>query len=123
MLYHDDLIVYSQARLVKFVERFGMEIFEVRQLPLRAVTIRYYARNIGGRTEPMSPSVMDLREYEHARGFDTVKTYLAYADRVAKTRSDLMELLGRLKRRSQRLIGYGASGAATTIMAYCGIDG
>jgi SAM-dependent methyltransferase len=123
MMYHEHMSYYSLASLAKFLERFGMEIFDVRRLPLRAGTIRYYARNIGGRAEPMSPSVMDLREYEHARGFDTVKTYLAYADRVAKTRSDLMELLGRLKQRSQRIIGYGASGRATTIMAFCGIDG
>jgi methylation protein EvaC len=121
MMYHEHMSYYSLASLVRFLERFGMEIFEVRRLPLRAGTIRYYARNIGGRKEPVSPSVTELREYERARGFDTVKTYLTYADRVAKTRTDLMELLGRLKQEGRRIIGYGASGRATTIMAFCGI--
>jgi methylation protein EvaC len=123
MMYHEHMSYYSLASLEKFLERFGMEIFEVRRLPLRAGTIRYYARNIGRRKEPVSPSVAELREYERARGFDTVKTYLAYGDRVAKTRDDLMELLGRLRQEGRRIVGYGASGRATTIMAFCGIDG
>lgn len=123
MMYHEHMSYYTLASLVKFFERFGMEIFDVTRLPLRAGTIRYYARNIGARAEPVSSSVAELREYERARGFDTVKTYLAYADRVEKTRADLMELLGRLKRDGRRIIGYGASGRATTIMAFCGIDG
>jgi len=122
MMYHEHMSYYSLASLVKFLARFGMEIFDIKRLPLRAGTIRYYARNLGGRREPVAPSVAGLREYERAHGFDTVKTYLAYADRVAKTRADLMDLLGKLKWEGRRIIGYGASGRATTIMAFCGID-
>jgi len=122
MMYHEHMSYYSLASIAKFFERFGMEIFDVRRLPLRAGTIRYYARNIGHRSEPVSSSVAELREYERNRGFDAARTYLAYADRVAKTRKDLRELLGRLKGEGRRIIGYGASGRATTIMAFCGID-
>ena len=41
---------------------------------------------------------------------------------MKKTRADLTDLLTRLKRDGKRLIGYGASGRATTIMTFCGID-
>jgi methylation protein EvaC len=122
MMYHEHMSYYSLASLTKFLARFGMEIFDVRRLPLRAGTIRYYARNIGNRREPASSGVTELETYEQVRGFDTVQTYLAYADRVTKTREDLMTLLGRLKREGHRIIGYGASGRATTISAFCGID-
>jgi hypothetical protein len=99
-----------------------MEIFDIKRLPLRAGTIRYYARNIGQRGEPVSLSVQELDEYERSRGFHRASTYLAYADRVKEARCDLMGLLGRLKGEGKRLIGYGASGRATTIMNFCGID-
>jgi len=122
MMYHEHMSYYSLASLTTFLARFGMEIFDVRRLPLRAGTIRYYARNIASRREPASSHVTELGAYERAHGFDAVQTYLAYANRVAKTREDLMTLLGRLKREGRRVIGYGASGRATTISAFCGID-
>ena len=122
MMYHEHMSYYSLASLQRFLARFGMEIFDVKRLPLRSGTIRYYARNIGQRPGPVSPRVVELAEYEASHGFNTVETYLAYADRVKKTRADLTDLLTRLKRDGKRLIGYGASGRATTIMTFCGID-
>src|SRR5207253_2978223 len=122
MMYHEHMSYYSLASLIKFLGRFGLEIFDVKRLSLRSGTIRYYARNIGQRSGPVSPTVAELAEYEASRGFNAAAAYLAYADRVKKTRADLIDLLDRLKHEGKRLIGYGASGRATTIMAFCGID-
>ena len=38
-----------------------------------------------------------------------------------KTRAELMALLGRLKAEGKRIVGYGASGRANTMIQYCGI--
>ncbi len=121
MMYHEHMSYYSLRSLELFFERFEMEVFDVEKLPLRAGTIRYYVQKRGGR-EPISPRVHELREYELGRGYHVVDTFLQYAARVEKSRADLVGLLTRLRGEGKRIIGYGASGRATMIMNYGGID-
>lgn len=122
MMYHEHMSYYTLRSLELFFERFGMEVFDVEKLPLRAGTIRYYVRNKGRRRETISPRVQELRDYERDRGYHRVETFFQYAERVQKSRADLIGLLGRLRREGKRIIGYGGSGRSTMIMNYCGID-
>ena len=121
MIYHEHLSYYSSMSLVKFCERFGMEIFDVKKMPLRSGTTRYYVRNVGKRLESVSPAVQELLNYEKERGLDDLDTYKGFASMVEQSRTDLMALLQRYKAEGKTVIGYGASGRATTIMSYCGI--
>ena len=123
MIYHEHFSYYSLKALSLFLERFGMEIFDVKYIPgVRAGAVRYYARNMGKRPEPVSSSVKDMIQSERDKGYDKVETYLGYADRVNSTREQLLALLDRLKGDGKNIIGYGASGRGTIIMNYCGID-
>src|SRR5207244_12945421 len=56
------------------------------------------------------------------RGYHVVGTFVQYAGRVEKSREDLVGLRARLRGEGKRIIGYGASGRATMIMNYGGID-
>ncbi len=124
MIYHEHLSYYSLMALKKFLKRFGMEIFDVKFIPgVRSGAARFFARNIGKRTEAISPAVAALEESEKQKGFDKVDTYLDYAKKVNGTRQELLKLLDKLKKQGSTIIGYGASGRGTTIMNYCGIDG
>ena len=98
-------------------------MFEVKKIPLRSGTLRFYAQRRAARRHPVSPSVGAQREEESARGLLDAATYRSFGGRVRKTKDDLLHLLGQLKTEGKQIIGYGASGRATTIMNYCGIDG
>jgi SAM-dependent methyltransferase len=122
MIYHEHQSYYSLVSLMNFMKRFGMEVFEVKRIPLRAGTIRFYVRNIGQRGI-VDRSVEDLLAYERGRKLDDLSTYQDFGKKVESTKVELMALLSRLKKQRKMIIGYGASGRATTIMTYCGIDG
>ncbi len=123
MIYHEHFSYYSLMALQRFFQRVGMEIFDVKAIPgVRAGTMRFYVRNVGERAEPISAAVGILLAREQAMHLDELGTYAEFAVRVHRSREDLLELLGRLKRQGKRMIGYGASGRATTIMNFCGID-
>lgn len=121
MIYHEHMSYYSLMALQWLFQRFGMEVFDVQRISLRAGTLRFYARNIGARDEPISPAVDDLQAYELERGMDREETYREFGERVHETKVDLIALLDDLKKRGERIIGYGASGRATVIMNYCNI--
>jgi methylation protein EvaC len=121
MIYHEHMSYYSLMALQWLFQRFGMEVFDVQRISLRAGTLRFYARNIGARDEPISPAINDLQTYELERGMDREETYREFGERVHETKVDLIALLDDLKERGERIIGYGASGRATVIMNYCNI--
>jgi methylation protein EvaC len=124
MIYHEHMNYYSLKSLRSFLSQFDMEIFDLQNLPgIRSGSVRFYARNIGQRSEPISPAVSDMDEYEESMGFNEPSTYSKYAARVNKTRLDLLEMLDKIKSEGKTVIGYGASGRGTVIMNYCGIDG
>jgi len=123
MIYHEHMSYYSLKSLNSFLRKFDMEIFDLRNIPgVRSGSVRFYSRNIGQRDEKISPAVYTMNRCEEEKGFDTVATYSKYAERVAETRNQLLDLLKRLKNEGKTIIGYGASGRGTIIMNYCGID-
>ena len=123
MIYHEHLSYYSLRALSLFLKQFGMEIFDMTFTPgVRSGAVRFYAKNIGKRSDEISIKVTDLAELEDKKGFHIADTFLGYAQKVNNTREKLMDLLGKLKNDGKTIIGYGASGRGTTIMNYCGID-
>ncbi len=122
MIYHEHLSYYSLLTLEKFLKRYDMELFDVKETSIHGGSIRFYARNIGKRQEPVSETVTVLREKELKDKLDFVDTYLGFGERVNKTKGDLISLLERIKSENRKIVGYGASGRATIITNYCGID-
>lgn len=124
MIYHEHMNYYSIKALIPFLKSFDMEIFDVRFIEkVRSGSVRFYVRNIGERSESISPKVAEMIKFEEDRGFDSVDIYSAYTAKVNATRDQLLDLLNRLKKKGKSIIGYGASGRGTIIMNYCGIDG
>lgn len=124
MIYHEHMSYYSFITLMRFLKMFDMEIFDVKYIHgVRSGTVRFYARNIGQRTEKISSAVADMIKYEQNKGFDKVEVYAKYAEQINNTRDQLLSLLNRFKKEGKTIIGYGASGRGTIIMNYCGIDG
>jgi SAM-dependent methyltransferase len=124
MIYHEHMSYYSLMALDNFLEAYGMEIFDTTFTPgVRSGAVRFYARNIGKRSDPVSDAVRKMRNDEIARGYDKEQTFINYAQKVAGTRTELIKVLKELKKQGKTIIGYGASGRGTTIMNFCGIDG
>ncbi|MBI3565130.1 MAG: class I SAM-dependent methyltransferase [Elusimicrobia bacterium] len=123
MMYHEHMSYYTLACLEKFLGRYGLEVFEVKKIALRSGTLRFYAQRKAAHPHPVSPTVQAQRDEEKAKGLLDAKTYEGYGAKVAKTKKDLLALLDKIEAEGKSVIGYGASGRATTIMNYCGIDG
>lgn len=124
MIYHEHCNYYSLSALEHFFGRVDMEIFDVEFTPgVRSGAVRFSARHKGGRIEPVSERVATMRAHEVEQGYGKRETFLAYGEKIQKTKTDLLALLSKLKAEGKTIIGYGASGRGTMVMNYCGIDG
>jgi len=122
MIYHEHLYYYSLLALENFFSRFGMVVFDVKSISIHAGSMRYYVCKAAGRhAKDPSCRVEQLRNEERRKGFDRYETYVRFAADVYSRKVALMNFLARLRAEGRRVVGYGASGRANTIIQYCGI--
>jgi hypothetical protein len=73
-----------------------------------------------GEADP-DPSVAAILEEEAALGIDSASYFRDFASRVDTLRSELRELLARLRAQGRRIAGYGAAAKATVLLNALGV--
>lgn len=116
-IYHEHLCYFSMTALDALFRRHGLYINDVRQLSIHGGSLRIYAE----KKEDVKASVSDMLADEKAVGLDRFDYYRDFADRVRKTCADLKSLIGDLKAKGHRLVGYGAAAKATTLINFAHI--
>ena len=123
MIYHEHIYYYSLITLQNFFAKFELEIFNIKPIPIHGGSMRYYVRNINKlKKEKKSLKVLNLQKIELQKGYNVKETFLNYAKEVNITKDNLMSLLNKLKKKRKKIVGYGASGRANTLIQYCGIN-
>jgi SAM-dependent methyltransferase len=122
MMYHEHPSYYSLHSLKEFLEIFDMHVFNVKPLKLRAGLMRYYIQNRDSGKRKITKNVERLLAKEKKDGLHKYETYKNYFKRINYSKKHLMKLLEDLKKNDYKIVGYGASGRATIIMSFCGID-
>ncbi len=123
MIYHEHIYYYSLLTLQKFFSRFALEIFDIKSVPIHGGSMRYYVRHSNNSEEHINSSnLIQLQKKEYEKGYDKKTTFLNYAEAVNITKTNLISLLKKLKKKNKLVVGYGASGRANTLIQYCGIN-
>lgn len=122
MMYHEHMSYYSLLSLSSFFALYDMEVFDVKPIPMHAGSMRYYVqfKNAGGRKK--SPELYSLLRKENRLKLADFNTFKSFAQKTDKARKALMEFITKEKTAGKRFVGYGASGRATMMMSYCGIN-
>ena len=122
MIYHEHLYYYSLLSAQRHFARYGMVVFDVLPVPIHAGSMRFYVCKEESRhATTISPAVRNLEADERRRGFDREATFEQFSDRVAATRTALLQKLASVRASGKRIAGYGASGRANTMIQYCGL--
>lgn len=119
-IYHEHLSYLSVKPLLPFFEKFGMEVFDIRQVDIHGGSFRVF---IGQKGEwPVSDIVREMIEEENRLGVYDHKTLDEFAKRVKKNKCDLVWLLRKLKHEGKSIVGVSAPAKGMTLLNYCGID-
>jgi SAM-dependent methyltransferase len=120
-IYHEHLSYLSLKPLTKFLARFEMEVFDVKQVEIHGGSFRVFVARKG--TRPISPEVPRLLAQEEETGVHDRRTLDAFARAVQQNRRDLVWLLHRIKAEGKRIVGVSAPAKGMTLLNYCKIDG
>lgn len=118
-IYHQHLCYFSVTALDRLFRRHSLFLNRIRHLPIHGGSLRLYVEP----RERVEDSVSIRLREERSIGMDTFSYYEDFAVRIETVKTNLMNLLGGLKKEKKRIAGYAAAAKATTLMGYCGIDG
>lgn len=113
-IYHEHLSYFSLTSLDQLFRRHLLSIFRVERLPIHGGTLRVYASR---QENPNEALLIDEKNW----GVCDFSFYADFGNKVERLRSELVELLRKLKAAGKRIAVYGASAKGSTLLNYCGI--
>jgi SAM-dependent methyltransferase len=118
-IYHEHLCYFTLTSLARLFQQHGLEIIDVKQLPIHGGTLRFTSTHAGA-AKP-SLAVCELLALEQAWGVDRPEFYQGFGQRVESLKRSLRDRLSRLKAEGNRLAAYGASAKGSTLLNNFGI--
>ena len=120
-IYHEHFSYFSFKTAHRIFSSHGLTVFDVEELPTHGGSIRIYAGHQEDQSRSVSGAVSALLEKERTAGMDRIEYYSTFQTRADAIKCDLLKFLIEQKRRSQKVIAYGAAAKGNTLLNYCGI--
>lgn len=118
-IYDEHVWFFSVKPLSIFLEKYGLEIFDVKHQPTQGGSMRYYICKKG--SYPINNRVSEALENESIKGTYSFESLKKFGKEVEKSKVMLVKKLTELKSEGKRIFGYGASAKGTVVLNYCGI--
>jgi SAM-dependent methyltransferase len=119
-IYHEHFSYFSFTTACRALERHGLAIHDVEQLPTHGGSLRVHASPAEANRQA-SPAVAALLTAERAADLNALETYGSFSEEVKRSKRALLEFLIGAKRAGKRVAGYGAPAKGNTLLNYCGI--
>ena len=116
-IYHEHLSHFSLRPLKSLFEMHNLKIVNVDRVPIHGGTIRVFVSKEKASHE-INESVDQLMLLEWKKRLHKITVYREFAERVEKTKFDLVGLLHKLKSENKKVIGYGAAAKGNVLLNY-----
>jgi len=120
--YNEHIYVFSAIALKNLLKKFNLEIFDVKNLPTHGGSLRYFIKKRSNKKYNVKLSVNKQINKEIKNGLDKFITYKDFATKSTKSKKLFLEILKKIKKDNKKIIGYGATAKAVTVLNYCNID-
>lgn len=118
-IYHEHLSYFSVHALSKLFYKYDMYIVDITEMQVHGGSIRVVVQN-GNRS--CSDNANAMLQQEEEDGFDNIKVYKDFANRVLKTKYEIKPLLSQISKDGLLVGGYGAAAKATVLSNYCELN-
>jgi SAM-dependent methyltransferase len=120
-IYHEHFSYFSLHSVKQIFKHHGLSIFDVEKLSTHGGSMRIYACHEGSLRDQTSDRLRSLQNEESAAGIEKSEFYASFADRVVKTKHNILEFLIEAKRAGKKVAAFGAPAKGNTLLNYCGI--
>ncbi len=119
--YNEHIYVFSTIALQNILKKNNLEIYDVENVKVHGGSNRYYIKKIKNKKIKISQRFTKNVISEKKFGLHKFSCYENFSRKVKKSKTKLVELFKKLKSNNKKIIGYGASAKAVTIINYCNL--
>ncbi len=116
--YHEHICFHSVHPLSYLLDMHNMKIFDVVHTDTHGGAIMVFAAHKTSRTK-INKSVQKFLDNEKKAGLNRFPIFKNFAKRPPRVKKELIKMLIDLKRKGNKIVGYGASAKCTTLLQYC----
>lgn len=118
--YHEHICFHGVTPLKYLLKMHGMEIIDVIHTNTHGGGIMVFASQSPS-PFPIGKAVKKFLDMEKKFGLNKLSTYKKFAKRPPLVKKKLTKMLLNLKKEDKKIVAYGASAKATTLLQYCNI--
>ena len=118
-VYHEHVSYWALGPMKRLFEDHGMEVVRAERLPIHHGQLRVTVRRRG--EGEVHGSVAEVLAAERELGMDRFETWSAFAARVDRLKTEVVDCLRGLKAAGRRLAGYGAPAKGSTLLEFFGV--
>ena len=118
-VYHEHVSYWALGPMMRLFEDHGMEVVRAERLPIHHGQLRVTVRRRG--EGEVDGSVAEILAGERELGIDRFETWSAFAGRVDRLKTEVVDCLRSLKADGRRLAGYGAPAKGSTLLEFLGV--
>jgi hypothetical protein len=117
---HEHLEFYALRQIQWMAERVGFKILDVEFNDVNGGSFSVTVRKSPG-NETIESAVQKILDEEQERGLDTLVPFREFADRISRTKQELLQFINRAKAEGKMIAALGASTKGNVLLQYCGI--
>jgi hypothetical protein len=122
---HEHLEYYSLLSLSNLLQRHNMEALDVELNDVNGGSFRIYVKHKGSKVQGFpgnSERLEKQKKYEEKMGLNDFKVYDKFAQRIEKSKTELMAFLTQQSKKGKKIFIYGASTRGLVVLQYAGVD-
>lgn len=120
-IYHEHFSYFSFFTVQKILDKHGLTIFDVDELPTFGGSLRIYACHSENSSKLVSKRVSALLNKEIDAGYTDLEIYLSFSENVKEIKRNILDFMLNAKKEKKSIAGYGAPAKGNTLLNYCGI--
>jgi hypothetical protein len=119
-VYHEHYSYLSLLTVSRILEKNGLSVFDVEELPTHGGSLRVYAQRKGG-PHASSDAVEELSRREREAGLLTTAYYTGFQPRADRAKNEFLTFLLKQRSAGKIVVAYGAAAKGNTLLNYAGI--
>ena len=117
---HEHLEFYALRQIKWMADKVGFRIVDVEFNDINGGSFSVTVSKALGDASVV-PSVQKILDIEQEKGLDTLTPYQQFAERVVKTKQDLLRFIQKARSEGKSLAVLGASTKGNVLLQYCGL--
>ena len=119
--YNEHIYVFSLISINEVIKGYGLEVFDIEKLETHGGSLRYYIKRKSNNKFKISNKVKKQFREELKFKLHKYTTFIKFKKKVENSKKNLKKIFNDIKKKGNKIIGYGATAKASTVLNYCNI--